>query len=248
MLKYLNNIGGYILFMRQVFSKPEKMRVYWRLYFREIDDLGVSSLGIIAFISFFVGAVVSLQMAYNMGDNPFIPLYYIALATRESIILEFSPTMISIVLAGKVGSYVASSIGTMRVTEQIDALDVMGVNSISFLVAPKIAAAISFFPVLIILSMFLGITGGWFASVASGICTSHDYIMGLQMYFNPFYVTYALIKTIVFAFVIVTIPSFYGFKVKGGALEVGRASTKAVVWTSISIILLNYILTQLLLV
>ncbi|MEN8138757.1 MAG: ABC transporter permease [Bacteroidota bacterium] len=248
MTKYLKNIGGYTLLMIQVFSKPEKIKVYRRLYFSEIEDLGVSSLGIVAFISFFVGAVVSLQMAYNMGDNPFIPLYYIALATRESIILEFSPTMISIVLAGKVGSYVASSIGTMRVTEQIDALDVMGVNSISYLVAPKIAAAVTFFPILIVLSMFLGIAGGWFASVASGVCTSNDYVVGLQIYFKPFYVTYALIKTVFFAFVIVTVPSYYGFKVKGGALEVGRASTKAVVWTSISIILLNYILTQLLLV
>ncbi len=234
--------------MVQVFKKPEKFRVYWRLFFREIDDLGMSSLGIVAFISFFVGAVVSLQMAYNMDSNPFIPLSYIALATRESLILEFSPTMISIVLAGKVGSYIASSIGTMKVTEQIDALEVMGVNSISYLVAPKIAAAFIFFPLLIIISIFLGITGGWIASVASDVCTSNDYAVGLQSYFKPFYVVYALIKTVVFAFVITTIPSYYGYKVKGGALEVGRASTKAVVWTSISIILLNYILTQLLLV
>ena len=232
----------------QVFKKPEKFRVYRRLYFREVDDLGTSSLGITAFISFFVGAVVSLQMAYNMGDNPFIPLYYIALATRESIILEFSPTMISIILAGKVGSYIASSIGTMRVTEQIDALEVMGVNSISYLVAPKIAAAMTFFPILIVLSMFLGLAGGWVASVASGVCTSSDYVYGLQVSFKPYYVFYAMTKTVVFAFVIATVPSYFGYKVKGGALEVGRASTKAVVWTSITIILLNYVLTQLLLV
>lgn len=234
--------------LRQVFSKPEKVKVYWELFLREIDDLGVNSLGIVAFISFFVGAVVSLQMAYNMDSNPFIPLYYIALATRESIILEFSPTMISIILAGKVGSYIASSIGTMRVTEQIDALEVMGVNSASFLVAPKIAAAVTFFPILIVMSMFLGIAGGWTASVFSGICSSSDYVMGLQIYFKPYYVFYALTKTVVFAFVIATVPSLYGYNVNGGALEVGRASTKAVVWTSISIILLNYILTQLLLV
>lgn len=231
-----------------VFSKPEKMKVYRALFFREVEDLGVNSLGIVAFISFFVGAVVSLQMAYNMGDNPFIPLYYIALATRESIILEFSPTMISIILAGKVGSYIASSIGSMRVTEQIDALEVMGVNSASYLIAPKIAAAITFFPILIVLSMFLGLAGGWTASVLSGICTSVDYVTGLQIYFKPYYIFYALTKTVVFAFVIATIPSYYGYYVKGGALEVGRASTKAVVWTSITIILLNYVLTQLLLV
>jgi len=246
--KILKNIGAYSIFMRQVFKKPEKFRVFFKLFFREIEDLGMSSLGIVSFFSFFVGAVVSLQMAYNMDDNPFIPLSYIALATRESIILEFAPTMISIVLAGKVGSYIASSIGTMKVTEQVDALEVMGVNSINYLVAPKIAATLIFFPILIVLSMFLGIFGGFVASVGSGVCTSTDYIIGLQSYFKPFYVVYALIKTEFFAFVIATIPSFYGYKVTGGALEVGRASTKAVVWTSITIILLNYILTQLLLV
>ena len=246
--KIIKNIGGYVLFMAQVFRKPEKVKIYRVLFFREIEDLGISSLGIVSFFSFFIGAVVSLQMAYNMGDNPFIPLSYIALATRESIILEFAPTMISIVLAGKVGSYIASSIGTMKVTEQVDALEVMGVNSISFLVAPKIVAALLFFPILISLSMFLGILGGWVASVSSGVCTSHDYVLGLQTYFKPFYVIYALIKTEFFAFAIATIPSYYGYKVSGGALEVGRASTKAVVWTSITIILLNYILTQLLLV
>ena len=246
--RILKNLGGYSLFMSQVFRKPEKFKVFFKLFFREIEDLGMSSVGIVSFFSFFIGAVVSLQMAYNMGDNPFIPLSYIAIATRESIILEFAPTMISIVLAGKVGSYIASSIGTMKVTEQVDALEVMGVNSISYLVAPKIAAAMIFFPILIILSMFLGILGGWAASVSSGVCTSSDYILGLQSYFKPFYVVYALIKTEFFAFSIATIPSFYGYKVSGGALEVGRASTSAVVWTSITIILLNYILTQLLLV
>jgi len=162
--------------------------------------------------------------------------------------LEFSPTLISIILAGKVGSYIASSIGTMKVTEQVDALEVMGVNSVSYLVAPKIAAAMVFFPILIIASMFLGILGGWVASVGSGVCTSADYVLGLQSYFNPYYVTYALIKTEFFAFVIATIPSYHGYKVTGGALEVGRASTLAVVWTSITIIVLNYILTQLLLI
>jgi len=250
MLPYqiIKNIGGYTIFMVQVFKKPEKFKVFINLFFREIEDLGMSSLGIVAFFSFFVGAVVSLQMAYNMGDNPFIPLSYIALATRESIILEFAPTMISIVLAGKVGSYIASSIGTMKVTEQVDALEVMGVNSIGYLVAPKIASALLFFPILIVMSMFLGIVGGWVASVGSGVCTSNDYVLGLTSYFKPFYVTYALIKTEFFAFVITTVPSYYGYKVTGGALEVGRASTKAVVWTSITIILLNYILTQLLLV
>lgn len=247
-VEYIKNIGGYILMMQQVFKKPENKNVYLKLFIREVSDLGLSSFGIVSLISVFVGAVVSLQMAYNMGDNPFLPKYYISLATRESIILEFSPTMISIVLAGKVGSYIASSIGTMKVTEQIDALEVMGVNSIGYLVAPKIIASVFFFPILIILSMFLGIGGGWLSSVGSGLCTSADYTLGLQMDFNSFYITYALIKTVVFAFIIASVPSYYGYKVEGGALEVGRASTKAVVWTSITIIFINYILTQLLLV
>lgn len=231
----------------QALKRPQKMRVFSKLYFREVDDLGFNSMGIVAFLSFFVGAVVALQMAFNLDGSGFIPKYYVAYATRESVILEFSPTIISIILCGKVGSYIASSIGTMRVTEQIEALDVMGVNSINYLVLPKIAAMLSFMPVLIMTSMLMAIFGGWIAAITSGTCTSAEYIYGLRMPFDTFYITYAMIKSEVFAFVVATLPAFFGYYIKGGALEVGRASTNAVVWSSIVIIILNYVLTQTLL-
>jgi len=232
--------------LRQVFKKPQKWTVFRELLFREIDDLGLKSMGIIMFISFFVGGVVAIQTALNV-DSPFIPKYLIGFATKRGIILEFAPTFMSIILAGKVGSYITSSMGTMRVTEQIDALEVMGINSLNYLVLPKILAALFFYPILILLSMFLGIVGGYYAGLLTDLFYSEDFIYGIQLDFDPYYIKYALTKTVVFAFVITTIPAYHGFYVKGGSLEVGRASTKAVVWTSIVIILLNYFLTQMLL-
>ena len=232
--------------LSQVFRKPQKKKIFTRTFWREIDDLVLSSFGIVAFISFFVGGVVVIQMALNL-ENPLIPRTLIGYATRESLVLEFSPTLISIILAGKVGSYITSSIGAMRVTEQIDALAVMGVNSLNHLVLPKIIATVLLYPFLIIFSMFLGIIGGYVAGNLTGLVSSQDFIDGIHKYVVNFHFYYALIKTAVFAFVIATIPAFYGYYVKGGSLEVGRASTKAVVWTSVVIILLNYILTQLLL-
>ncbi len=229
-----------------MFRKPQKKKIFTRTFWREIDDLVLSSFGIVAFISFFVGGVVVIQMALNL-ENPLIPRTLIGYATRESLVLEFSPTLISIILAGKVGSYITSSIGAMRVTEQIDALAVMGVNSLNHLVLPKIIATVLLYPFLIIFSMFLGIIGGYVAGNLTGLVSSQDFIDGIHKYVVNFHFYYALIKTAVFAFVIATIPAFYGYYVKGGSLEVGRASTKAVVWTSVVIILLNYILTQLLL-
>jgi phospholipid/cholesterol/gamma-HCH transport system permease protein len=180
-------------------------------------------------------------------ETPFIPKYLIGYASRESLILEFSPTLISIILAGKVGSYIASSIGTMRVTEQIDALEVMGINSLSHLVLPKIIANVFFYPFVIIISITLGIIGGWVAGNITGLVSSDDYLVGIRSDFEPFHITYSLIKTSIFAFIIATIPAYHGYYVKGGAIEVGRASTRAVVWTSVVIIVLNYILTQMLL-
>lgn len=245
--KFFTKSGRYFIMLGQALKRPQKMRVFSKLYFREVDDLGFNSMGIVAFLSFFVGAVVALQMAFNLDGSGFIPKYYVAYATRESVILEFSPTIISIILCGKVGSYIASSIGTMRVTEQIEALDVMGVNSINYLVLPKIAAMLSFMPVLIMTSMLMAIFGGWIAAITSDTCTSAEYIYGLRMPFDTFYITYAMIKSEVFAFVVATLPAFFGYYIKGGALEVGRASTNAVVWSSIVIIILNYVLTQTLL-
>lgn len=232
--------------LQQVFKSPQKRSVFIEQIFKEIEDLGINSIGIVAFISFFVGGVVVIQTALNL-ENPLTPRYLIGFASRESLILEFSPTLISIILAGKVGSYIASSIGTMRVTEQIDALEVMGINSLNYLVLPKIIANVFFYPFVIIISIFLGIVGGWVAGNITGLVSSTDYLIGIRSEFDPYHITYSLIKTAVFAFVIATIPAYHGFYVNGGAIEVGKASTRAVVWTSIVIIVLNYVLTQMLL-
>ena len=242
---YLENIGRYFLMLKSVFSKMTKWSMLRNLIFKEIDDLIIGSMGIVCFISFFVGGVVAIQTALNI-NNPLIPKYLVGFATRQSVILEFAPTFISIIMAGKVGSFITSSIGTMRVTEQIDALEVMGVNSLNYLVFPKIVA-LSLYPFVITIAMFLGILGGWLASIYGGFSTSADFIEGLQIEFIPFHITYAFIKTFLFAFVLATIPSFYGYYMKGGALEVGKASTTSFVWTSVAIILINYIITQLLL-
>lgn len=212
----------------------------------EFHFLGVQSIGIVAIISIFMGAVAAIQTAYNI-DNPFIPTSMIGFTVRQLIILEFSPTVISLILAGKVGSRIASEIGTMRVTEQIDALETMGVNSANFLILPKMLAAIIYNPILIMISMFLGIMGGWAASSAFGLVSTSAYVEGIRSWFDPFSVTYALIKTVVFAIIIVSISAYHGYVVRGGAVDVGGASTKAVVQSSILIILNNLLLTQLLL-
>ena len=231
--------------IKEIFSKQTKWSMMRPLIFKEIDDLIFGSLGIVAFISFFVGGVVAIQTALNL-NNPLIPKYLIGFATRESVILEFAPTFISVVMAGKMGSFITSSIGTMRVTEQIDALEVMGVNSVNYLVFPKLIA-IMFYPFVVGISMFLGVFGGYIATVYGGFGSSSDFIAGLQQEFIPFHITYAFIKTFIFGLLLASIPSFHGFYMKGGALEVGKASTVAFVWTSVTIILINYILTQLLL-
>ncbi len=245
-MNYIEHIGKYFVMLKQVFTKPQRARVFREALFREIDELGLKSLGIIAFISFFIGGVIALQTALNL-ESPFIPRSLIGFAAKRSIILEFAPTFCSIILAGKVGSYITSSIGAMRVTEQIDALEVMGINSLNYLVLPKIIATVFFYPFLIVLGMFLGIFGGWVAGVFSGLFSGADYITGVQMEFNPFLLTYAIIKTLIFAFLIATVPSYHGYYVKGGSLEVGKASTQSVVWTTVLIVIANYLLTQMLL-
>jgi phospholipid/cholesterol/gamma-HCH transport system permease protein len=244
-MSYIHNIGAYFLMIKEMFRKPTKWSVMQRLIFKDIDDLIIGSLGIVAFISFFVGGVVTIQTALNI-NNPLIPKYLVGFATRQSVILEFAPTFISIIMAGKVGSFITSSIGTMRVTEQIDALEVMGINAINYLVFPKFIA-LMLYPFVISIAMFLGIIGGMAAAVFGGFVSLDDYITGVQMDFEPFHMYYAFIKTFIFAFLLATIPSFYGYYMKGGALEVGKASTTSFVWTSVMIILFNYILTQLLL-
>ena len=244
-MNYLRSIGKYAIMVIEVFKKPTKWRIMKALILKEIDELIFGSLGIIIFISFFIGGVVAIQTALNL-TSPLIPKYLIGFTTRQSVILEFAPTFVSIIMAGKVGSYITSSIGTMRVTEQIDALEVMGVNALNYLVFPKIIAML-FYPFAIAISMFVGVFGGWLAGVFGGFLTSADFVEGLQLDFIPYHVTYAFIKTLAFALIIATVPSFHGFYMKGGSLEVGKASTTAFVWTSVVIILINYVLTQLLL-
>lgn len=244
-MKILHHIGEYILMLRLVFIKPTKGKVMRKLIFKDIQDLIIGSLGIVAFLSFFVGGVVSIQTALNI-ENPLIPKNLVGFATRQSVILEFAPTFMSIILAGKLGSFITSSIGTMRVTEQIDALEVMGINSVNYLVFPKIISML-LLPIVINFSMFLGILGGYAATIYGGFSSSADFIEGIQLDFRPYHVVYAFIKTLVFAMVLATIPSYHGYYMKGGALEVGKAATVAFVWTSVVIIVLNYFITQMLL-
>ena len=246
MIKFLSQFGLYVLLLRKVFAKPEKHSVYYKQTMKEFVYLGINSIGIITIISFFMGAVITLQTAYNT-ENPIYPAYLIGLGCRDSIILEFSSTVAALILAGKVGSNIASEIGTMRVTEQIDALEIMGVNSASYLILPKVIATVVFFPFLTIIGIIVGIFGGWMAVTVLGVTTSEDFIYGIQYAFIPYYIVYSLIKTLFFAFIITTVSAFQGYYVDGGSLEVGRASTKAVVFSSILILLFNVILTQLLL-
>ena len=246
MIKLLSQLGRYFILLKKVFSRPEKASVYYKQTMHELIYLGLNSIGIVTIISFFMGAVITLQTAYNT-ENPIYPTYLIGLGTRDSILLEFSSTIVALILAGKVGSSIASEIGTMRVTEQIDALEIMGVNSASYLILPKMIATLVFNPFLTLISISVGILGGWLAGTLSGVLTSEDFIYGIQYAFIPYYITYSMIKTVVFAFIITSVSAFHGYYVAGGSLEVGRASTKAVVHSSVLILLFNVILTQLLL-
>ena len=244
-MRYLQSIGEYFLMLKGVFGRMTKRSVLKDLIFKEIDEIIIGSLGIVAFLSFFIGGVVALQTALNL-NNPLIPKSLIAYAARQSIILEFSPTFISIIMAGKVGSFITSSIGSMRVTEQIDALEVMGINSLNYLVLPKIIAMLTY-PFLIAISMFLGVMGAYSAAVLGGFVPADVFLQGLQEEFEPFQLFYAFFKTFLFAFILATVPAYHGYYMTGGSLEVGKASTTSFVWTSVVIIVTNYIVTQLLL-
>ncbi len=245
-MNLLEHIGKYTLLVKRSFSRPESHKVYYKRLVTEMELLGINSTGIVAIISFFMGAVITIQTAYNT-ESPLFPAYLIGLAARDAIILEFSSTIVALILAGKVGSNIASEIGTMRVTEQIDALEIMGVNSAAYLILPKIMALIILAPFLSMLSMVVGVIGGWIAGTTVGVVTTPDYIYGIQYVFIPYYIVYSLIKSVVFAFIITTVSSYHGYYTRGGALEVGRSSTLAVVHSSVVILLFNLILTQLLL-
>lgn len=246
MKKFFTEIGQYVKLMRLVFKKPEKQSIYFKQILIEIENLGLDSLGIVLLISVFMGAVLAIQMAFNL-DTPLVPVYTIGYATRQSVVLEFSPTIISLILAGKVGSRISSEIGTMRVTEQIDALEIMGINSATYLIFPKIVACLFFNPILIMISILVGNVGGWAAGSLTGLVPSAEFIYGVKAFFEGYDVFYSLVKTVVFAFLIVSISGYHGYYTKGGALEVGEASTKGVVHSSIAIIVFNLILTNLLL-
>ena len=245
MIKGLENIGNYFIMMRKVISRPEKYSIFLKQFNLETNRIVLNSIGIVIIISFFMGAVVAIQQYINLS-NPIFPNYTIGLVTREAVILEFAPTMLGLILAGKIGSSITSEIGTMRVTEQIDALEIMGINSASFLILPKILVSIIFFPVLIILSISVGIVGGWIGGLSVGVTTS-DFVLGIQYEFIPFYIKYSLIKTVFFAFIITSVSSYYGYHTSGGAINVGESSTKAVVYSSILILIFNFILTDVIL-
>jgi phospholipid/cholesterol/gamma-HCH transport system permease protein len=243
----LTEIGRYVVLMGKVFSRPERRTIYWRRTMAEMEAIGYNSIPITAVISIFIGAVVTLQMSINL-DGGFIPQSLIGYATRETMILEFSSTVVALILAGKVGSSITSEIGTMRITEQIDALELMGVNSAGYLILPKIVAAVIFFPFLCILSIVIGIVGGYVISIFTGVVMPGDFVEGLHLDFKPWSIVYALIKTSVFAFIIASVSAFYGYHARGSSLEVARSSTQAVVASSITILVFNLILTQWLLI
>lgn len=242
----IKSFGRYCLFLTQVFRVPDKWREFFKNVVFEINKLGIDSIPLVIIISIFIGAVITIQMTLNIV-SPLLPSYSTGLATREILLLEFSSSILSLILAGKVGSNIASEIGTMRVTEQIDALDIMGINSANFIVLPKIVGFVAFVPVLTILSMFMGLIGGWMVAQFTDMITVQKYVYGIQTMFKEWYVWYGIIKTFFFAFIITSVAAYYGYYVKGGALEVGKASTNSVVSSSILILLADVILTKLLL-
>lgn len=244
-MNFFAHIGRYFSLLGKVFSKPEKMRVCVHRLFREIESLGVNSVGIVVIISIFMGGIITLQVAYNM-QNPFLPTYLIGLGNRDTLILEFSSTIMGLIMAGKIGSNIASELGSMRVTEQIDSLEIMGLNSANFLILPKIVAVVLMFPFLYVLSVFFGVLGGLIVGPSVGAVNATDYIEGIKHTFVPYYVYFSLIKTLFFGFLIASIPAYFGYYVEGGAYEVGEASTRAVVNTNIMILVFDLVLTQLL--
>ena len=245
-MSFFSEIGKYLLMLKGMISKPENGRMYWKEFMHQCSEIGMGSLWIVVIISLFMGGVSTVQAAYQL-TNPLIPTYTIAQVVRDTVILEFAPTLVSIVLAGVVGSKIAGELGNMRVSEQIDALEIMGINSKAYLVFPKILAALVVIPMLIVIAAMLGIWGGRIAGTASGIISGDEFDKGLFAGFIPYNVFFAMVKAYCFAFLISSIPAYYGYNVKGGALEIGRASTKAVVVTCVALLLADYILAAILL-
>jgi phospholipid/cholesterol/gamma-HCH transport system permease protein len=244
-MDFFSHVGRFFLLMIRVFKKPEKNSIYWRQLILEIDKLGIQSIGIVSVISVFMGGIITLQLTYNMV-SPLMPDYIIGLGNRDTLILEFSSTVLSLMMAGKIGSNIATEIGSMRVTEQIDSMEIMGVNSASYLILPRIIGVVFMCPFLYIISVACGLFGGLITGTVSGNITAATYLNGIRTLFVPFYVTFSIIKILFFGFLIATVPAYLGYYVQGGALEVGRASTRSVVSTSILILFFDLVLTQLL--
>ena len=245
-MKFLTHFGRYVMMLKGMLSKPENPKLYWKEFMHQCSEIGIGSLGIVSIISVFMGAVSTLQTAYQIS-NPLISKVIIAQIVRDTVILEFSPTLVCIVLAGVVGSKIASELGNMRVSEQIDALEIMGINSKTYLILPKILAAITTIPLLVILSMVLGIVGGRLTGTLAGIISAETFDSGLMEKFVPYNVSFALMKAYTFSFIISSVPAYYGYHVKGGSLEIGRNSTTSVVVSCITILLADYVLAAILL-
>lgn len=243
----LELLGRYMLLMRRVFTKPDKSSIFWRQFFTDIDKLVINSIPIVAVISIFIGAVIVIQTASNI-ESPFIPKMYVGYMARESLVLEFCSTMIALILAGKVGSNISSEIGSMRITEQIDAMEIMGINSANYLILPKIAAATIFNPLIMLMSFIIGLIGGAMIIFLTDIVTMSQYVDGLHYAFRSYYIFYSMTKMAVFSFLITSISSFYGYNASGGSLGVGSSSTKAIVTSSVMILVANLIITHLMLV
>lgn len=243
--KSLNTFGNYLILMGKTFARPERMRNFFKQYVKELSQLGVDSIGIVLLISFFIGAVICIQIKLNI-QSPWMPRFVTGYTTREIMLLEFSSSIMCLILAGKVGSNIASELGTMRVTQQIDALEIMGVNSASFLILPKITALVTMIPFLVTFSIAAGIIGAYATAWFGGIIKAEDLTYGLQYEFTEWFVWCGIIKSLFFAFIISSVSSFYGYSVEGGSIEVGKASTDAVVHSSILILFSDLILTQLL--
>jgi len=241
-----SEIGKYLLMLKGMVSKPENWKMYWKEFMHQCSEIGIGALGIVAIISFFMGAVSTVQTAYQL-TSPLIPRYTIGQIVRDTVILEFAPTLVSIVLAGVIGSKIAGELGNMRVSEQIDALEIMGINSKAYLVLPKIVAALIVIPMLIVIAAMLGIWGGQLAGTFSGIISSDEYHKGLLAGFVPYNVFFSLAKAYTFAFLLSSIPAYFGYHVTGGALEIGRASTRSVVVSCVAILFADYILAAILL-
>ena len=245
-MNFFTHIGRYFLMIKGMFSKPENAKLYWKEFMHQCADIGMGSLGIVSIISLFMGAVSTVQTAYQLV-SPLIAKSTIAQIVRDTVILEFAPTLVSIVLAGVIGSKIASELGNMRVSEQIDALEIMGINTKTYLIMPKIVAALITIPMMVTLAMVLGIYGGRLAGSAAGILSTETFDQGLMQNFQPFNVLFALIKAYTFAFIISSISAYFGYYVKGGSLEIGRSSTRSVVVSCILILLADYFLAAVLL-